>query len=201
MKNETKSGGHAASNGSSHKAKGHESKGQEAKAAKSELARMLESIGQASKRLNDAASEATRRIESLEDELLAAEPGISVWGEPVLTQPASFTRADGTLGVGQRVITLGFDKVKKEKWGIAVREQLKSERDAVEEEVLLLRKADRELRLLALPHLEGLVRQILSTLEAQVRQVEVAEASAVSGVGPAADEAEVAVVAEASAGV
>ena len=141
-------------------------------APETELDRLVAGIGRASKLLNDAAGDATRRIEALEERLLAAEPGISVWGETLLSEKASYQREDGATEVGQRIVTLGFDRVKKDKWGIAVREELKGEKGVVEEDVTLLRKADRGLRLLALPHLEGLVRQILSTLEQQVSRVE-----------------------------
>ena len=141
-------------------------------APETELDRLVAGIGRASKLLNDAASDATRRIEALEERLLAVEPGISVWGETLLTEQASYPREDGATEVGQRSVTLGFDRVKKDKWGIAVREQITGEKGVVEEDVTLLRKADRGLRLLALPHLEGLVRQILGALEQQVSRVE-----------------------------
>jgi hypothetical protein len=139
---------------------------------KTELDHLVARIGQASKLLNGAADEATRRIEALEERLNSAEPGVAVWGETLLSEKTSFQREDGPMEVGQRVVTLGFDRVKKDKWGIAVREELKGKKGLIEEEVTLLRKADRSLRLLALPHLESLTRQIVEALEAQVSQLE-----------------------------
>jgi hypothetical protein len=139
---------------------------------KTELDHIVARIGQASKALNTAADAATRRIEALEERLVAAEPGVSLWGATLLTEKTSIHKDEGPAEVGQRVVTLGFDRVKKDKWGIAVREELKGKKGVVEEDVSLLRKADRSLRLLALPHLEALARQIAETLEAHVSQLE-----------------------------
>jgi hypothetical protein len=139
---------------------------------KTELDHLVARIGQASKALNGAADAATRRIEVLEERLVAAEPGITVWGETLLSEKASIPREDGPAQPALRVVTLGFDRIKKDKWGIAVREELKGEKDVAACEVTPLRKADRSLRLLALPHLESLARQIAETLESQVSQLE-----------------------------
>src|SRR5262245_54008868 len=116
---------------------------------KTELDHIVGRIAQASKLLNAAATDATHRIEALEERLVAAEPGVPVWGEVLLTEKTSFQRDDGPLEVGQRVVTLGFDRVKKDKWGIAVREEVKGKKGVIEEDVTLLRKAERSLRLLA----------------------------------------------------
>src|SRR5262245_50298682 len=74
-----------------------------------ELSLLLAKIGAASKVLNGAASEATRRIEAVEQSLLDAEPGISVWGATLLTESASYKKDDGSPSQpAQRVLTLGF---------------------------------------------------------------------------------------------
>ena len=111
MKNDSKNG----KNGSHERQEG-------AKEAvlETELDRLVAGIGRASKLLNDAASDATRRIEAVEERLLAAEPGIPVWGEALLTEKATYQREDGATEVGQRIVTLGFDRVKKDKWGLPV---------------------------------------------------------------------------------
>ena len=46
---------------------------------------LLERLDAASKRLNAAAEEATSRIQSLEERLVDAEPGITVWGATLVT--------------------------------------------------------------------------------------------------------------------
>lgn len=141
-----------------------------AAAAPTELSQLLSKIGAASKVLNGAASEATRRIEEVEQSLLDAEPGVSVWGATLLEERASYQRDEATAAEpAQRVVTLGFARSKKDKWGVCVREELKV-RDgiSVSEELTLLRKSERNLRILALPHLEQLVREVLAVLEQQI---------------------------------
>jgi hypothetical protein len=133
-----------------------------------ELSELLGRLDVASKRLNTLAEEASRRIQSLEQRLVQAEPGIAVWGATLLTEPSTFQAGDGTLEAAERVVTLGFAKVKKDKWGIAVREVLKSDKGRpLAEDSTLLHKAERHLRLLALPHLEALTRQVVEAVEAQ----------------------------------
>lgn len=148
-------------------------------AEQTELAQLVARITAASRLLNNAASEATRKIEALEQTLLDAEPGVSVWGATLLVEKASFQRDEATAEAAQRVVTLGFTRVKKEKWGIAVRDELKARKGfTLDEDVQLLRKADRNLRILALPHLEDLARQVLAALEAQLGVIEAARGTA-----------------------
>jgi len=135
-----------------------------------ELANVLEQIAAASRVLNSAGNDVTHRIEALEESLIEAEPGLSVWGETLLSEEARHYGDDGHAPLPvRRVVTLGFAKVRREKWGVAVREELTG-RDGtlVYEDITLLRKADRNLRILALPHLEALARKILAALEEQV---------------------------------
>jgi hypothetical protein len=138
-------------------------------AGNAELGELLDRLDVASKRLNTQAEEASRRIQALEQRLVAAEPGVAVWSATLLTEPATFQGGDGIAPVpAERVVTLGFAKLKKEKWGIVVREVLKG-RDGrlLADESGLLQKAERHLRLLALPQLEALTRQVVEAVEAQ----------------------------------
>jgi hypothetical protein len=130
---------------------------------------LLDRLDVASKRLNTWAEEASRRIQALEQRLVEAEPGIAVWGATLLTEPSAFRGDDTSVPeAAERVVTLGFAKVKKDKWGIAVREVLKGKNGRLlAEESTLLHKAERHLRLLALPHLEALTRQVVEAVEAQ----------------------------------
>jgi hypothetical protein len=130
---------------------------------------LLGRLDAASKRLNAAADEATSRIQALEDRLIDAEPGITVWGATLLTEPATFRRDEtSSPEAAERIVTLGFAKVKKDKWGIAVREVFKASNGRLlAEESSLLSRAERTVRLLAVPHLEALTRQIVEGVEAQ----------------------------------
>jgi hypothetical protein len=130
---------------------------------------LLERLDAASKRLNAAAEEATRRIQSLEDRLVDAEPGITVWGATLVTEPATFRRDETSPPeVAERSVTLGFAKVKKDKWGIAVREVFKATNGRLlAEESTLLSRAERSLRLLAVTHLETLTRLVVEAVEEQ----------------------------------
>jgi len=134
-----------------------------------ELNELLERLDGASKRINTLAEEATRRIQALEARLVDAEPGITVWGATLVTEPSTFRRDDASAPeVAERIVTLGFAKVKKDKWGIAVREVYKSANGRLlAEESTLLGRAERTLRLLALPHLEALTRLVVEAVEAQ----------------------------------
>ena len=153
----------------------------------SELSLLLGKISDAARVLNGAGSDATRRIEAVEQSLLDAEPGVAVWSTPLLSEKATYQRDDASPSEpAARVVTLGFARVKKDKWGICVREELKVRKGVtVSEELTLLRKSDRNLRIAALPHLEQLVRDVLATLEQQVGALELlkenaAKAAAVS---------------------
>jgi hypothetical protein len=136
---------------------------------KPELSELLTRLDIASKRLNTLAEEASRRIHSLEERLLEAEPGITVWGTTLLSETVTFAADDASAPeAAERVVTLGFAKVKKDKWGLAVREVLTAKNGRLlPEESTLLSKAERQLRLLAVSHLEALTRQVVEALEAQ----------------------------------
>lgn len=133
-----------------------------------ELNDLLARLDVATERLNTFAEAASRRIQALEQRLVEAEPGIAVWGATLLTEPSTFQGENGALEAAERVVTLGFAKVKKDKWGIAVREVLKGKNGRLfADESTLLHKAERNLRVLALPHLGQLTRQVVEAVEAQ----------------------------------
>jgi hypothetical protein len=136
---------------------------------KPELSELLTRLDVASQRLNTLAEEASRRIESLEERLVEAGPGMSVWGPTLLRETVSFSADDASAPeAAERAVTLGFAKVKKDKWGLAVREVLTAKNGRVlAEESTLLSKAERQLRLLAVAHLEALTRQVVEAVEAQ----------------------------------
>ena len=139
---------------------------------------LLQRIATAAGKLNAAAEEATTKIEELEEQLVEADPGVVVWGETLLAEKTTFQRDEASpVEAAQRVVTLGFAKVKKKKWGIVVREEYKGKRDAVlQEDVTPLRKAERMLRFLSLPHLTNLAERIAEELEAKVATIESAQA-------------------------
>jgi len=137
------------------------------------FAPLLDEIRSLSKQLNVAVDSATDEIEALEKRLVDAEPGVSVWG-PVLLSTAT-THSDDETGATmpvQRTVTLGFGRGKK-KWGFLVRDVCLPQNppnngtwsEPVVDEVCMLRKADRELRLLALPHLAGVVQAVREELQ------------------------------------
>ena len=134
-----------------------------------ELDELFQRLDVATKRLNAAARQATRRIEALEERLVAAEPGIELWGPVLLSELTSFQSESGETAEGaRRVVSLGYAKVKKDRWGFAVREVVKAAGGAVlSDTTRLLHKAERNLRLLALPQLTALTRQIVEAVEAQ----------------------------------
>jgi hypothetical protein len=134
-----------------------------------EIDDLLTRLEDASKKLNVAARQAARRIESLEERLVAADPGLEIWGPTLLREPTTFQRegADAPQAAEQ-VVTLGFAKVKKDRWGFAVREVVHATGGSrLSETTYLLQKAERNVRLRALPHLTALTRQIVEAVEAQ----------------------------------
>src|SRR4051812_24707915 len=97
-----------------------------------ELDQLFTRLESAAKRLNAAAQDAGRRIQALEERLAEAEPGISVWGATLLTESTTFHGGDAQRPeAAERVLTLGYARVKKDKWGIAVREVVRSTSGAI----------------------------------------------------------------------
>lgn len=150
------------------------------KKVQDQFAPLIEEIREMSHRLNEAVDTATDQIEELEKRLGDAEPGVSVWG-PVLITEDSVHEANGEGGSSEpaeRTVTLGFGRAKK-KWGFAVREVLRNrprpgyadEGVTLHEEVSLLRKADRDLRLLALPHLREVVEAVRDELKRRTAEL------------------------------
>lgn len=136
---------------------------------------LLAQIAAASKVLNQAADAASDAISSIEKKLLDAEPGTTVWHQTLLEEETTFAREEGADEVpAQRRVTLGFAKVKG-KWGIAVREEILGKKkardteftDVLSSEVSLLRKADRDLRIVAMPAINSLLEAILEAVKAR----------------------------------
>jgi len=138
-----------------------------------EQSSILERISVAVARLHQISDAATEQVEALEKRLLDIEPGVAVWSAVLLDDDCTFEDEDGTSQVAHRTVTLGFAKTKK-KWGIAVREQIKGKAgkqgsDALlSDSINLLRKADRELRVLAAPHLDQLLEDLAGAVESLV---------------------------------
>lgn len=133
---------------------------------------LLSQISAASESLNAAAEAASDTLSSVEKRLLESEPGVTVWHGALVEEETTFADEEGANEQNAlRRVTLGFAKVKG-KWGIAVREELlgkKKARDTeysepLSSEISLLRKSDRDLRILALPQLTGLLEAILEAL-------------------------------------
>ncbi|TPV96555.1 MAG: hypothetical protein B7733_04135 [Myxococcales bacterium FL481] len=157
---------------------------------------LLRSIAQSSATLNHKAEAATREIERLEKRLVDAEVGIAVEHACILSEETTWRSDGGKEEPAQRSVNLGYGKAKS-KWGITVRVQWQGKKRVrdhqwnkdLDSEVFLLRKADRELRVLAQPHLPGLVAAIANALDdrlalLEARQAEVAEATVDGHAGP-----------------
>jgi len=149
------------------------------KQVQDEYTSILAQIQGAAEALNRAASDATKRIEKLEDRLVDVDPGVSVWGATLATEQDEYVdEATGETVPVQRTATLGFGRVKKD-WGFVVREELKAKKGGkgsawnvpVSEDTRPLRKADRELRILALPQLPALLQSVLDEVTARAERL------------------------------
>lgn len=138
----------------------------------------LEEIRTTSRALNAAGDAATDEIEALESRLIEVEPGVTAWGAEILSEETELADDDsGQSQPAKRSVTVGFGRRKK-KWGLLVREVMAvkakpRDRDfgvVVSDEVTALRKADRQLRMLALPELGGVVQAVLAALREQAEQ-------------------------------
>lgn len=133
----------------------------------------LDNIREAATRVNQAASSASEDIEALEKELVDIEPGVTVWTTPIFQGPATFVGEDESVSNASRVVRLGFGK--SQKWGLLVSETFVAPNGAeLGSDVQLLRKADRDIRLLAHPHLGLVLEAVLSALNAGVSQLPLA---------------------------
>jgi hypothetical protein len=147
----------------------------------SDYKQLFEQIRAASGTINAAARAASEQIEEFEQNLLESEPGISVWTAPILDEEGDFIDEAGDSGRARRVVELGLAKVKK--WGVAVREQYFAIEDGalLGQDVKLLRKADRTLRVLCAPHLGVLLAAVhaeLSLLASRVDAIQTAATEA-----------------------
>lgn len=130
----------------------------------------LREIKEATAKLNRAAEDATKEIEKLEKELLEADIGVSVWTDAIFEASEQRVGEDGKSQNVKRVVKLGFAKVSK--WGITVSEEVldgKGKRLSLEQE--LLRKAERDLRLLGHEHLGVLLTALNSALSERVAKL------------------------------
>lgn len=143
-----------------------------------QFASALDEIRETSQALNAAGDAATEAIEALESRLVEVEPGVTAWGAEILSEAFDLSDDDsGDSQPAQRTVTVGFGRRKK-KWGLVLREvvavkQKPRDRDfglVVSDEVSALRKADRRLRMLALPELGGVVAAVLAELREQAAQ-------------------------------
>jgi hypothetical protein len=133
----------------------------------------LDNIREAASRVNQAASTASEDIEALEKELADIEPGVTVWTAPIYQGFATFAGQDERVTNATRVVKLGFGK--SQKWGLLVSETyLAPNGTELATEVQLLRKADRDVRLLAHPYLGQVLDAVLSALNAGVSQLPLA---------------------------
>jgi hypothetical protein len=130
----------------------------------------LDSIREAATRVNEAATCASEDIEALEKELADIEPGVTVWTAPIFQGPATFVGEDEQAASATRVIKLGFGK--SQKWGMLVSETYVALNGTeLGSDVQLLRKADRDVRLLSHPHLGLVLDAVLSALNSGVAQL------------------------------
>jgi hypothetical protein len=140
---------------------------------------IIAGIAAESKKINAVADEASAYVKSVEKQLLETDVGVTVWG-PILSEEEShFTPGDAATPVdARRVMTLGLGKVKS-KWGFAIQEQIFTKRRAndkectqlSEEKVTLLRKSDRDLRILAMPLIPELLEKILEAVKAKASEL------------------------------
>lgn len=123
----------------------------------------LDNIREAASRVNEAATLASDDIEALEKELADIEPGVTVWTAPVFRGSATYVGQDELATSATRVVKLGFGK--SQKWGMLVSETFLAPNGAeLASDVQLLRKADRDTRLLCHPHLGLVLDAVLGAL-------------------------------------
>lgn len=147
--------------------------------ANNDFVAVLGEIREASKKFDEAASAATKAIESLEEQLLEIEPGISVWTDAIAETSEEQVGESGEAQTVKRVVKLGFAKIKK--WGIAVSEDVFEESGKrLSSEQALLRKSDRDLRLLGAAHLGALLDALKDSLSARLETLPSAETEAES---------------------
>jgi hypothetical protein len=158
-------------------------------------------------KLHKADRIARRHVRALERALLRVHPGVPLWTEPFHSDQAPMSHAgDGTSESGPRsesgtrTVSLGFARVTLlpvvnrvlraakiphgiDVWGLVVCERLQGggRKKVVTERVTLLRRADRDLRLLALAQLDALVRLVHDELDARVNALPPPLARAVRG--------------------
>lgn len=150
---------------------------------------VLGQIGAALSKLKAAERFADDKIKQVERALRKLDPGVEVWtpavvqeqgiqcpglGEPgqqvSRTVSLGFARVDLMPGLKGWARALPWSKVGKV-WGLALREEYRAEgagQPRLRQDMTLLRKASRELRMLAAPHLDQLLGLIHDELRAHV---------------------------------
>jgi hypothetical protein len=130
----------------------------------------LAALTEAAERVNDAASVASEEIEALDRALLDIEPGLSVWTAPIHQSSTILVGEDGQSQTARREVKIGYGKLQK--WGLLVSEVWSSsDGTTLASMVQPLRKADREVRLLAQPYLRSLLDLLLSGLNGAASQL------------------------------
>lgn len=139
------------------------------------LGSVLSEITDASKELNEAADEANALIAMIEEQLVSAGVGLTVWDGVLSHESFNFQdRYDDPDQLAESEIRLGFAKVENT-WGIAVKDEVyvREEEQLVlrRQYIYLLRKADRETRVLAIPELPELLQEVLKQIKARTASV------------------------------
>jgi hypothetical protein len=146
----------------------------------------IDRIAEVSARINEAAESAADYVSKVEKRLLDVEAGVVVWDGILLEEESAYQPSKEEPAIpAQRKVTFGFAKVKS-KWGFAVREEFftrsapgkKEYTEPAYEKISLLRKSDRDLRILAAEHVPALLDQILAAVSEKLdRLVPQAETS------------------------
>ena len=158
---------------------------------------VIDQIAEISRKINTAAEEAAGYVSKVEKRLLEAEAGVVVWDAELVDEEMPYQPSKDEPAVpAKRKVTFGFSKVKS-KWGFAVREEFFTKSTPAAQEftepayakISLLRKADRDLRILAAEHVPTLLDKILGALNEKYDRLvpEPAEEVAADAPAPAED--------------
>ena len=126
--------------------------------------------------LNKTADKVSAEIESIDDKLNETGVGLEVWmNNPIHTEETIVYLDGGADSTEGEIRTyLGYDKI-GDTWGVAVRVatyQIAPDEDSLDgrtevlanERYTLLRNEDRATRIIAFPHVRGLLKHISGTL-------------------------------------
>jgi hypothetical protein len=129
---------------------------------------VLAKIAKATKKLNDRADAASRLLTDIEKKLIDSGVGITVWDNAFLEEYLD----DVSYGSVRRYF-LGYAKIDGE-WGIAVSEEIDGGPNTPPKEFqeFLLRTADRETRILAVPHIPSLLQRIHDSVSDMTKKLD-----------------------------